>query len=150
MNHPFTESVAEQAALDWLQGAGWQVRNGAESVPGEPAAERDDHGQIVLAQRRSDALVRLNPAPPAEALDDAFRKLARPEGADPIASNRALHCTACSATASRLAREPGRRCSRCRRCLPDCRAWTIPAAQHEPANSRCMPASTSRPVIAPS
>lgn len=37
----FTESVVEDAALAWLESAGWQVRNGAEIAPGEPAAERD-------------------------------------------------------------------------------------------------------------
>jgi type I site-specific restriction-modification system R (restriction) subunit len=45
----------------------------------------------VLAQRLRDALARLNPALPAEALDAAFRKLTRPEGADLIVRNRALH-----------------------------------------------------------
>jgi type I restriction enzyme R subunit len=54
------------------------------SPPGEPAAERDDYGQVVLAQRLRDALARLNPALPAEALEDAFRKLTRPEGAELI------------------------------------------------------------------
>jgi type I restriction enzyme R subunit len=89
--HAFTESVVEQAALAWLESAGWQVRNGAEIAPGEPAAERDDYGQVVLAQRLRDALARLNPALPAEELDDAFRKLTRPDGADLIVRNRALH-----------------------------------------------------------
>ena len=89
--HAFTESVVDQAALAWLESAGWQVRNGAEIAPGEPAAERDDYGQVVLARRLRDALARLNPALPAEALDDAFRKLTRPEGADLIVRNRALH-----------------------------------------------------------
>jgi type I site-specific restriction-modification system R (restriction) subunit len=65
--------------------------------PGEPAAERDDYGEVVLAQRLRDALARLNPALPAEALEDAFRKLTRPEGADLIVRNRA--CTACWWTA---------------------------------------------------
>ncbi|HMV38467.1 MAG TPA: type I restriction endonuclease subunit R [Plasticicumulans sp.] len=91
----FTESVVEQAALAWLEAAGWQVRNGAEIAPGEPGAERDDYGQVVLAQRLRDALARLNPALPAEALDDAFRKLTRlgldNAGADLIVRNRALH-----------------------------------------------------------
>jgi type I restriction enzyme R subunit len=86
-----TESVVEQAALAWLESAGWQVRNGAEIAPGEPAAERDDYGEVVLAQRLRDALARLNPALPAEALDDAFRKLTRPEGAELVTQNRALH-----------------------------------------------------------
>jgi type I restriction enzyme R subunit len=87
----FTESVVEQAALAWLEAAGWRVLNGAEIAPGEPTAERDDYGQVVLARRLRDALARLNPSLPAEALDDAFRKLTRPEGADLIVRNRALH-----------------------------------------------------------
>jgi len=87
----FTESVVEQAALAWLESVGWQVGNGTEIAPGEPAAERDDYGQVVLAQRLRDALARLNPLVPAETLEDAFRKLTRPEGADLIVRNRALH-----------------------------------------------------------
>jgi type I restriction enzyme R subunit len=87
----FTESVVEQAALAWLESVGWQVRNGAEIAPGEPAAERDDYGQVVLAQRLRDALARLNPALRAEALNDAFRKLMRSEGVELIVRNRALH-----------------------------------------------------------
>ncbi|MBK9116697.1 MAG: type I restriction endonuclease subunit R [Betaproteobacteria bacterium] len=87
----FNESVIEEAALAWLEAAGWQVGNGADIAPGEPAAERDDFGQVVLGARLRAALARLNPRLPPEALDDAFRKLTRPEGADLIARNRALH-----------------------------------------------------------
>ena len=87
----FTESVVEQAALAWFESAGWVVRNGAEIAPGEPAAERTDYGRVVLDQRLKDALARLNPDLPAEALEDAFRKLTRPEGADPVARNRGMH-----------------------------------------------------------
>ena len=86
-----TESVVEQAALAWLESAGWSVLNGADIAPGEAAAERDDYAQVVLAGRLRDALARLNPQLPVDALDDAFRKLTRPEGADPVARNRALH-----------------------------------------------------------
>jgi type I restriction enzyme R subunit len=87
----FAESIVEEAALAWLAGAGWQVRHGAGIAPGEPAAERDNYSQVILAQRLRDALARLNPDLPAGALDDAFRKLTRPEGAELIARNRALH-----------------------------------------------------------
>jgi type I restriction enzyme, R subunit len=87
----FTESVVEQAALAWLESAGWAVRNGAEIAPGEPAAERVDYRQVVLEQRLRDALARLNPDLPAEALEDAFRKLSRPEGADLVARNRGMY-----------------------------------------------------------
>jgi type I restriction enzyme R subunit len=88
---PFTESIVEQAALAWLESVGWSVRHGAEIAPGELAAERSDYGQVVLAQRLHDALAQLNPTLPASALDDAFRKLTRPEGAELAARNRAEH-----------------------------------------------------------
>ena len=94
----FTESVVEEAALAWLESVGWQVRNGAEIAPGEPAAERDDYGQVVLAQRLRDALARLNPALPAEALEDAFRKLTR-LGRRATSSCATAPCTACWWTA---------------------------------------------------
>ena len=87
----FTESTVEQAALAWLESVGWSVRHGAEIAPGELAAERSDYGQVVLAQRLRDALGRLNRGLPAVALDDAFRKLTRPEGAELSARNRAVH-----------------------------------------------------------
>ncbi len=88
---PFTESVVEQAALAWLEHVGWRVAYGPDIAPGMPAAERSDYGEVVLALRLRDALARLNPELPAEALEDAFRRLTRPEGADLIHRNRALH-----------------------------------------------------------
>ncbi len=87
----FTESVVEDAALAWLEGIGWRVAHVLDIAPDTPRAERRDYGEVVLAQRLRDALARLNPDLPAEALEDAFRKLGRPEGADLLARNRALH-----------------------------------------------------------
>lgn len=87
----FSENVVEEAALAWLESAGWSVLNGADIGPGEPAAERDHYGQVVLPRRLRDALSQLNPRLPAEALADAYRKLTRPEGVDPLTRNRTLH-----------------------------------------------------------
>jgi len=89
--HGVTESVVEQAALAWLERVGWQIAHGPEIAPDMPAAERADYGEVVLGTRLRDALARLNPDLPADALEDAFRKLTRPEGADLIQRNRALH-----------------------------------------------------------
>ncbi|OGA69348.1 MAG: DEAD/DEAH box helicase [Betaproteobacteria bacterium RIFCSPLOWO2_12_FULL_67_28] len=91
MSRAFTESVVEQAALAWLENIGWQVASGLDIAPDMPAAERADYGEVVLTQRLRDALARLNPVLPTEALEDAFRKLTRPEGAELIQRNRALH-----------------------------------------------------------
>jgi len=87
----FTESLVEEAGLTWLKGLGWPVAHGPDIAPDMSAAERRDYGEVVLAQRLRDALARLNPELPAEALEDAFRKLTRPEGSDLIQRNRALH-----------------------------------------------------------
>ena len=86
-----TESTVESATLAWLSELGWQVKPGPEIAPDGLFAERQDYGDVVLSQRLRDALARLNPDLPPEALQDAFRKLTRPEGAELIQRNRALH-----------------------------------------------------------
>ena len=86
-----TEAEVEQAALDWLAGLGWAVAHGPDIAPETPNAERTDYGQVVLERRLRDALAELNPSLPASALDDAYRKLTRPEGANLEARNRAFH-----------------------------------------------------------
>ena len=86
-----TESEVEDAALEWLSGLGWDVAHGPEIAPQGPSAERTGYAQVILERRLHHALDRLNPDLPAEALDDAFRKLMRPEGSTLEAKNRALH-----------------------------------------------------------
>ena len=87
----FTETEVEDAALDWLAGCGWSVAHGPDIAPDAPDAERADYGAVVLEGRLRGALERLNPDLPAEALDDAFRKLTRPEGATVEVRNRTFH-----------------------------------------------------------
>ena len=86
-----TEADVEQAALDWLSALGWKVAHGPDIAPGTPNAERTDYGQVVLERRVQDSLAELNPSLPPSALDDAFRKLTRSEGATLEARNRAFH-----------------------------------------------------------
>ncbi|QQS47288.1 MAG: DEAD/DEAH box helicase family protein [Acidobacteriota bacterium] len=86
-----TESVVEEAALAWLESIGWAIAHGPDIAPDTLAAERSDFGEVILSGRLRDGLARLNPTLPTEALEDAFRKLTRPEGADLIQRNRALH-----------------------------------------------------------
>ena len=49
------------------------------------------YGEVVLEQRLRDALALLNPGLPDTSLDDAFRKLTRPEGSTLESRNRAFH-----------------------------------------------------------
>ena len=86
-----TESVVEEAALEWLAGLGWQTVYGPDIAPDTPNAERSDYDQVVLERRLRDALAEMNPALPAVTLDDAFRKLTHPAGPSLEARNRAFH-----------------------------------------------------------
>ena len=86
-----TEADVEDAALEWLAALGWQTAHGPDIGPGGTSEERPDYGAVVLERRLRDALARLNPNLPRDALDNAFRKLTRPEGSTLEARNRAFH-----------------------------------------------------------
>ncbi|MDC4206695.1 MAG: type I restriction endonuclease [Candidatus Manganitrophus sp.] len=87
----FSESVVEEAASAWFKNLGWVFKLGPEIAPPELAAERSDYNQVVLEERLRQALTKLNPHLPAEAIEDAFRKLTRPEGSTLEIRNRAVH-----------------------------------------------------------
>src|SRR6476660_5595560 len=89
----FSESVVEQASLAWLEALGYVVLHGPQIAAGEASAERTDRGyrDVVLEARLRAALVRLNPHFPAEALEDAYRKLMRLDAPSLIDRNRAVH-----------------------------------------------------------
>ena len=87
----FTENEVEAAALAWLESLGWAVAHGPDIAPDALAAERSDYGQVMLEQRVRASLAQLNPDLPTTALEDAFRRLTRPEGPTLEALNRAFH-----------------------------------------------------------
>jgi type I restriction enzyme R subunit len=89
----FTESVVEDAALTWLENLGYAVLHGPEIAIGEPAAERADpnYRDVVLERRLRQALLRLNPDLPPEALEDAYRKLTKADAPSLIERNRTVH-----------------------------------------------------------
>ena len=71
----FTESTVKQAALAWMEAIGWRVAHGPDISPdGDTLTpflsqrERESYSEVVLAQRLHDALARLNPDLPADAL----------------------------------------------------------------------------------
>ena len=68
-----TESLVEDAALDWFRGLGYNVVSGPDMPPG-PLALRESYSDVVFPTAVRGALARLNPDLPAEALDDARRR----------------------------------------------------------------------------
>ena len=90
MSH-FTESTIEETALDWLKDIGYTIVYGGDIAPEEPAAERENYQDVLLVGRLRAALERINPNVPAEALEDAFRKVTRPSSPALVGNNRSLH-----------------------------------------------------------
>ncbi|MBA3708083.1 MAG: hypothetical protein H0W83_04570, partial [Planctomycetes bacterium] len=71
------ESIVEDAALTWFNDLGYQIGHGPQLAPGEPAAERESFADVVLVGRLRAAIQRLNPGIPAEAREEALRKVLR-------------------------------------------------------------------------
>ena len=85
------ESHVEEAALTWFGELGYTVAHGPDLAPGEAASERDSFGDVVLVGRLREAIDRLNPKIPAEARDEAFRKLLLTDSPALVANNRKFH-----------------------------------------------------------
>ena len=86
-----TESTVEQAAIDWFEELGYAYLAGPSIAPGEPGAERDSYGDVVLQGWLTAAIDRLNPTIPPAAREDALRKVVRVEGPSLIQANRLFH-----------------------------------------------------------
>ncbi|MCI0620291.1 MAG: type I restriction endonuclease subunit R [Acidobacteria bacterium] len=86
-----TESVVEQAALAWFESLGYQVLSGPTIAPGELFEERSTYGDVVLVKRLREALARINRLIPAEAIEDAVRKVLRTESPSLVENNRRFH-----------------------------------------------------------
>ncbi len=85
-----SESVVEEAALGWFREIGYLIIGGADMPPGENSL-RETHKDILFPTTLREALSRLNPELPAEAIDDAMRKVQNPEGPTLEARNRSFH-----------------------------------------------------------
>lgn len=86
-----TESLIEDATIEWLQELGYTYVYGPAIAPNEPAAERSELEDVLLVQRLRDALRRLNPALPQEACDDALARVQRVTLPALARTNQAFH-----------------------------------------------------------
>ncbi len=71
------QSIVEDAALEWFGELGYQIGNGPQLAPYEPAAERGSFGAVMLVERLREAIRRLNPLIPGDAREEALKKVLR-------------------------------------------------------------------------
>jgi len=103
----FSESVVEQATVVWFEELGYTVFSGPTIAPGELFAERESYGDVVLVKRLRDALGRINPVVPPEAIDEAVRKIIHPETTSLFENNRRFHQMLTDGIAVEYRREDG-------------------------------------------
>lgn len=85
------ESDVEEAALTWLEQVGFAVGAGPDLGPDGITPERTSYGDVVLEGRLSDAIARLNPQIPAEAREEALRRILQAEKPSLVEENRRIH-----------------------------------------------------------
>ncbi|MDP2668484.1 MAG: type I restriction endonuclease subunit R [bacterium] len=85
-------SLAEQPALDWLKGLGYDIAFGPDLAPSGPFQERDDFRGVILKQRLLRSLRRLNPDLPDVGVEAAANMLIRAsEQPDLIFANKEIY-----------------------------------------------------------
>lgn len=89
----FTETILEQAVIEYFMAMGYTFRSGLEITPGEPGALRQEYSQVVLSGPLLAALQRLNPTLPPAAIAEALEKTLNLPHLHPSleANNRAFH-----------------------------------------------------------
>lgn len=71
----FTEDLLEEAAIEILQSLGYDYVFGPDISLGGDYEERLDYREVLLSSRVKDALFRINKGIPAEALEEAYRRI---------------------------------------------------------------------------
>jgi type I restriction enzyme R subunit len=87
-NHNVYEDELEQAALEWFEELNYEIAFAPDLSPGGDYPERSDYSDVILEERLKDALKRINPDLPQEALDDAMHQILVPLNPALIDNNR--------------------------------------------------------------
>ncbi|MDH6423125.1 type I restriction endonuclease subunit R [Aurantimicrobium minutum] len=85
------ESTIEAAALQYFSELGYQTVWGPNVAPGEPGEERSSFDQVFLMGRLKNSLIRLNRSVRIEQIEEALKKLKRPESQNVIDENYRVH-----------------------------------------------------------
>jgi type I restriction enzyme R subunit len=83
--------VVEEAALGYFRNLGYETKFGPDLAPDSTTPERKNWNDVVLADRLSAAVGRINPSLSADAREDVVRKALRAESQNLILSNRRFH-----------------------------------------------------------
>ena len=86
-----TEGIVEEATLDIFRSLGYHTLHGPDIGPGGDAEERSGWDEVILTQRLNDAVARINPDLPQEAVNAVVAQVLRAESQNTLAENLRVH-----------------------------------------------------------
>ncbi|MCY3722118.1 MAG: type I restriction endonuclease subunit R [Candidatus Poribacteria bacterium] len=85
------ESDIEETALKWFADLDYTVLHGPDIAPDTSDAERSSYSEVILTSRLRDIVAHLNPEIPADAQEEAIRKVLHPDSPALVQNNRTFH-----------------------------------------------------------
>ena len=90
MKNNFCESQLEEATLEWFEELGYEIVFAPDIAPEGEYPEREDYSDVILSERLKEALARINPQLPSDAIEDAFRQVTIPQSPSLLMNNKAF------------------------------------------------------------
>jgi type I restriction enzyme R subunit len=91
MSKIIIESEVEQAALEILSELGFEQIYGPDIAPDGAVPERKSYQDVVLVERLRNALEKINPSIPKDAIKDAIKRVLRTESQNQVVNNQHFH-----------------------------------------------------------
>ncbi len=85
------ENELEQLCLNWFRNNSWDIAYGPDIAPDSANPERTDYHEVLLKRYLREALVRINPHLPSNAIEQAMAVVLKPDSPDLTTSNRTAH-----------------------------------------------------------
>ncbi|WP_347274313.1 type I restriction enzyme endonuclease domain-containing protein [Candidatus Kuenenia sp.] len=86
-----TESTIEQFAIELLEKAGYRYVYGSDIAPDSIMPERQSFEDVLLIERLTAAVARINPNVPADAREDSVKQVLRLNSPELISNNESFH-----------------------------------------------------------
>jgi type I restriction enzyme, R subunit len=86
-----TEQDIENATLEMLEELGYQVVHGSEIAPDSENPKRNKWDEVILTDELKDAIERINPKIPNDAIEEVIKKVKRLNSKNQIKNNEAFH-----------------------------------------------------------
>ena len=90
MTNALNEDGYEHQCIKWLKDIGWEWKYGPDIAPEGIAPERESYKDVILGERLEDAIARINPLLPKDAIRSVHQLLASPGETDLLSANELI------------------------------------------------------------